>query len=397
MRSEESPTEDPGGRYPRRLYLIFAVMAVLCCLGQDYLAARRGGPSYLFHPLSKLQAAQPTPVALPALAGRVLTESGITQRDIQTGSGEDGRPAWVVSLAEDAYQHLASHLLSAFRQNGAVARIEKNEGAGKTTYVWSVSRGASDGMTVSFSCAAPPPPKEAATSPSAAPPGTPSPEKMAAIVIDDMGESLAAFQEICDLKATLTISILPDSPHAVETARAAHERNLEVMLHLPGESLNHREGSPPSSPIIRSDMAPDEIREFVLRSLEKVPFATGVNNHMGSRITQEEQIMAPILAVVKEKGLFFLDSRTGDHSIAYDLARSLGLRATYRSVFLDSKVGVDYSKKRLIELFKLAQKKGRAVAIGHPFPETLQALREGLALAAKYGVRLVFVSQVLEN
>ena len=107
--------------------------------------------------------------------------------------------------------------------------------------------------------------------------------------------------------------------------------------------------------------------------------------------------MAPILAVLKEKGLFFLDSRTGDHSIAYDVARSLGLRATYRSVFLDSKVGVDYSKKRLIELFKLAQKKGRAVAIGHPFPETLQALREGLALASKYGVKLVPVSQVIEN
>jgi polysaccharide deacetylase 2 family uncharacterized protein YibQ len=394
MRPEESPSGDPGYHYPRRLYVVFAALAMVSCLGLDYLASRRGERAYLFSPFMTPEPSVQATIPLPDLAGQVLLEGGVAERDIRRGRSEDGRPRLSVRLASEAYQLLAPSLRSVFQRHGADARIEERVEAGETSYSWSVARGETEGLELLFTCALPPPPeKEKAARPT--PPRTKAPEKIVAIVIDDMGNSLEALQEICELGMPLTISVLPESPYAEETARTAHDHDLEVMLHLPGESLNHPEGNPPPMSIIRSDMPPADIRAFVLNSLGKVPFASGVNNHMGSKITQEPEVMSPILGVLKERGLFFLDSRTGDHSIAYDLARQMGLRSAYRNIFLDSKVGVDYSKKRLVELFKLAQKRGRAVAIGHPFPETLKALRDNLPLLRKYGISLVPVSRVV--
>jgi polysaccharide deacetylase 2 family uncharacterized protein YibQ len=212
-----------------------------------------------------------------------------------------------------------------------------------------------------------------------------------------MGNSLEALHEVCDLHVPLTISVLPQSPYGQETAQTAHDNHLEVMLHLPGESVNHQEGNPAPMAIVRSDMTADEIVAMLEDSLGRVPYATGVNNHMGSKITQEEPVMRPILGFIKEKGLFFVDSRTASQSIAYDLAQKMGVRSTYRNVFLDSEVGVEFSRKKLIELFKLAQKKRRAVGIGHPFPETLQALKSNLHLSKKYGVSLVLASQIIRD
>jgi polysaccharide deacetylase 2 family uncharacterized protein YibQ len=394
MRPEESPSGEPGSNYLRRLYIIFAALAMVSCLGLDYLASRRGERSYLFSPFPPAKPGELATIPLTHLAVQVLAEGRVAEADIRRGRSEDGRPRLSVRLPIDAYQGLAASLRSAFQQHGVNARVEEHEEAGQTTYSWSVLRGETERLDLEFTCVLPPPP-EKEEAPRPAPPRTAAPDKIVAIIIDDMGNSLDALQEVCDLDMPLTISVLPESPYAQETAQTAHDHDLEVMLHLPGESLNHQEGNPSPMAIIRADMPPAEIRAFVLDSLGKVPYAAGVNNHMGSKITQEPKVMSPILDVLKERGLFFLDSRTGDHSIAYDLARRMGLRSTYRNVFLDSKVGLDYSKKRLVELFKLAQKKGRAVAIGHPFPETLQALRDELPLLRKYGVRLVPASRVI--
>jgi hypothetical protein len=396
MRPVERPAEDKGSRYPRRLYVAFAAMAIAASLGLDYLASRRGERAYLFPSPPRREAALAARAPLPDLAGRALADCGIAARDIRRGQDEDGLPRLTVRLPKDIYLKVAAALQSIFQESGASVQTEEGERAGQTTYSWSVARGESERLALLFAC---PPPaalkKEEAAPPAASRPA--APEKTVAIVIDDMGNSLEALQEIVDLHVPLTISVLPQSPYALETAQTAHDNNLEVMLHLPGESLNHQEGNPSPTAIIRSDMGAEEIRSFVLDSLGRVPFVSGANNHMGSKITQEPAVMAPMLTVLKEKGLFFLDSRTGDRSIAYDLAHEMGLRATFRNVFLDSKVGVDYSRKRLIELFKLAQKKGRAVAIGHPFPETLKALRDNLSLQRKYGVRLVFASQIIAD
>lgn len=107
--------------------------------------------------------------------------------------------------------------------------------------------------------------------------------------------------------------------------------------------------------------------------------------------------MRPILDLLKSRDLYFLDSRTTAESIAFDLARKMGLRTAFRNVFLDTTVGVDYSKRKIIDLFKFSQKTGKAIAIGHPFPETLQALRENISLLKKYKVTPVFVSEIISK
>jgi len=399
MKSVDSPKREPGSRSFRYVYLALTALAALSCLGLDFLAARRGERAYVFAGRSVREAARPATVSLADLAGRLFTESGLLERDIRSDRDEEGQPRYSIELTKESYLQLASPLRSLFRDNEADARVEEGESQGRTTYSWYVQRGGEEKLTLLFSCL-PPPRPEGREVPSPAPPAPPAPlvpEKIAAIIIDDMGNSLETLQAALDLGIPLTISVLPQSPYALETAQAAHDHGLEVMLHLPGESLNHQEDESPISPVVRSDMGPDEIRALVVDSLSRVPYASGVNNHMGSKITQDKNAMIPVLDILRERRLFFIDSLTGNGSVAYNLARTMGLRSTYRNVFLDSEVGVDYSRRRLAELFELAQKRGRAVAIGHPFPETLQALRDSLALPRKYGVRLVMASQVIPD
>ena len=417
MKPLDHPKGEPGGAYPGRLYLALAALAVFSCLGLDFLAARRGDQAYLFPRREAGEARRPAPPSLAELAGRVFTEAGLAGRDVRSGLDQGGQPRYSIELAEEDYFKLAPRLRSIFQENEAGAQVDAGASEGRTTYSWHVQRGDREKLTLLFSCLPPrrpkaplrvptrttgrraePPRRPEAGQPSApSPPPPPPSAKIAAIIIDDMGNSLEALQELFDLGIPLTISVLPQSPYALETAQAAHDRQLEVMLHLPGESLNHQEEEAPLSAIIRSDMGPDEIRALVVDSLNRVPFVSGVNNHMGSKITQDKAAMTPVLDVLKERRLFFIDSVTGNRSIAYDQARKMGLRSAYRHVFLDSEVGADYSRKRLVELFKLAKKKGRAVAIGHPFPETLQALRDSLSLSRRYGVQLVLASQVVPD
>jgi polysaccharide deacetylase 2 family uncharacterized protein YibQ len=261
-----------------------------------------------------------------------------------------------------------------------------------TSYSWRITGRQEEAFSLVFALLEPPAEEKEKE---AVPPSPP--ENRVAIIIDDMGDSLEVLQEICSLDQPITISILPYSAYAEETARVAHENGLEVMLHLPGESLNHEEGNSSTVGLIKSDMSEEEVRSLVEESLSRVPYIKGVNNHMGSKITQEEPIMRPILDLLKSRKLYFLDSRTTAESVAFDLAREMGLRTAYRNVFLDSSVGVDYSKKKIIDLFKFSQKTGKAIGIGHPFPETLQALRENIHLLKKYKVRPVFVSEIIPN
>jgi polysaccharide deacetylase 2 family uncharacterized protein YibQ len=254
------------------------------------------------------------------------------------------------------------------------------------------------------------PPPETAVRPSAPPARTeakakpeaarkePTPRKAprgeVALIIDDMGYSLDALDDILALGQPITISVLPYGPHARETAQLAHENSLEVLLHLPLESINDHEADADTEGMILSGMSPEEIVQSFETSLARVPFADGVNNHMGSKFTADTASMRALLAPIREKGLFFVDSRTTAHSVAYAEAIRMGIPAAERNVFLDADSDRRLIKSRLIELFKLAQKKGRAVGICHPFRETLEALKADFGLFENYGLEVVPVSRL---
>jgi polysaccharide deacetylase 2 family uncharacterized protein YibQ len=392
MRSNPIAKNRKPSPYPERLYLIFALLALFSTLGLDYAAARRGEKAYFFSfPTARKEAAV-APVPLADSVRRFLGTSGIPPESVEELEDTDGTPRIVVYLPLNDYESLEPRLDKVLRDKGASVDKEKKDEEGLTSYTWRIAGPPEESLSLVFSLLGP---AAEAKQKEEVPPSPP--ENRVAIIIDDMGTSLEALQEVCDLGQPVTISILPLSPFAEETARIAHENGLEVMLHLPGESLNHQEGNNSTAGLIRSGMNEEDVRSLVEESLSRVPYVEGVNNHMGSKITQEEPVMRPILDLLKSRDLYFIDSRTTAESIAFDLARKMGLRTAYRNIFLDSSVGLDFSKKKIIDLFRLSQKKGKAIGIGHPFPETLQALRENIHLLKKYKVRPVFASEIIQE
>ena len=388
MKLSQPPTGKSENPYSARLFAAFALLALFSSLGLDYLASRKGEKSYLFSFLAPAKEAPEIPLSLTQTILPFLEESGLPAGAIQESKEESGAPLVSVTLPRDVYAKIEPQLENLLKEKSIP--FKKKEDLERTSYSWLLRRGKRESLTLLFSCPKPPPPKkeEALRRP---------PENVVAIIIDDMGNSLEALQEIRALKRPVTISILPLSTYPIETAQIAHENGLEVMLHLPGESINHQEGTEQMGGIIRSGMNEKEIKTLVEDSLGRVPYVEGVNNHMGSRITQEEPVMRPILEFLRAKKLYFLDSRTSRDSIAYDLAKKMGLRSAFRNVFLDSTVGVNFTRQKITELCRLSQRTGKAIGIGHPFPETLRALKENIGLLEKYKVKAVLVSQVIED
>jgi polysaccharide deacetylase 2 family uncharacterized protein YibQ len=218
--------------------------------------------------------------------------------------------------------------------------------------------------------------------------------KKVAVIMDDLGYNLEVVRAVCAFKQPVTVSILPFTPAAQETAREARACGLEIMLHLPLESL-HQKISTASAGTIYTSMTGEEIRRNVEACLDQIPGCQGMNNHAGSMVTEDDRIMPVILEVLKERGLYFIDSRTTKNTIAFDMARRMGVPAASRQVFLDGDLTEAAIKAKIEELFQTARDKGQAVGICHPKKETLAALAKYLGSAGAYGVKLVFASEIV--
>lgn len=215
-----------------------------------------------------------------------------------------------------------------------------------------------------------------------------------AIVIDDMGQDMGKLRDLLAVNEPLTIAVLPKLAHSTETANEAFAKGREVLLHLPMEP--HGAGNNPGKGALLSGMSMDELRLTVDDDLKSVPHAIGINNHMGSLLTEEEAPMTEVLKLVKSKKMFFLDSRTSVNSVAGSLARKSGVRSADRNVFLDNTRDEAYITGQIDELIAIAKKRGRAVAIGHPYPETINAIRGSVEKFKKAGVRVVKLSEIIE-
>lgn len=214
-----------------------------------------------------------------------------------------------------------------------------------------------------------------------------------AIILDDLGSDRAAAEKIFALPYPLTISVLPGHSHSSDIAQEAHRRGYEVMLHLPMQSVGNET---PEAQEFHPGMPSDEIPLLFEQMMQSVPFAAGVNNHQGSQATADPALMQELMPVLEKWHLFYVDSRTTAATVAYDAAQRAGVPSAYRNVpFLDDVVEIPAIRKQLELALRDAQKKDSAVAIGHPHPATLEALREVLPQARIRGVRLVFVSDLV--
>ena len=214
-----------------------------------------------------------------------------------------------------------------------------------------------------------------------------------AIIIDDLGSDRAAADAVFALGFPLTVSVLPNHEHSVEIAGEAHRRGLQVMLHLPMQSVANET---PEAQELHPGMPAQEVAAVVDQFLQNVPNVAGVNNHQGSQATADTALMDELMPVLRDHHLFYVDSRTTAATVAYETAQDFGVLSAFRNVpFLDDVAEVGAVHKQLEIALRGAREKGEAIAIGHPHPATLQALREILPEAQSRGVRFVPASELV--
>jgi hypothetical protein len=216
----------------------------------------------------------------------------------------------------------------------------------------------------------------------------------AAIVIDDLGQDLPAAERLLALPYPLTLSVLPMLRYSTQTAEEAHRAGREVMLHLPMEPQPGEHPSPGKGEI-RTGMDSREVERVIEADLQTVPYAVGVNNHMGSRATTQFPLMVAVMAALGERRLYFVDSRTTAASVALQAARSRTVPAFYRSVFLDDTETVPYTLGQLRKFRRLVEQQSVSLAIGHPHPSTIAALAQFLPDLERDDILLVPPSELV--
>jgi polysaccharide deacetylase 2 family uncharacterized protein YibQ len=194
------------------------------------------------------------------------------------------------------------------------------------------------------------------------------------IIIDDLGESLTVAKRLAALPFAVSFSVLPHNTKARQVSNLARQENLELLLHLPCEPEGYPKSANSGPGTLRVNMTPADLEQTLADNLARLPDVDGVNNHMGSRLTQDKKAMSIVLGHLQGQGKFFVDSLTTPKSCVRDVSSTLGMRYYRRHIFLDNTAKEHAVLLQLKKAESLAKRTGLAVAIGHPYPATLSAL-----------------------
>ena len=213
-----------------------------------------------------------------------------------------------------------------------------------------------------------------------------------AIVIDDLGNDAAATERAIALPAAVTLSFLPYADATPVLARLAHRAGHQLMVHVPMEPEGNQDPGPMA---LRTDQSAGEVIRRLDWALARVPFYSGINNHMGSRFTQDRMSLIPVVEDLEDSKAFFLDSRTAPGSAVIPLARAFGVASAGRDVFLDDVLTEQGVDAQLARTERMARETGVAIVIGHPHAVTLDALKAWTAHIMARGYRLVPASAAI--
>ncbi|HUL29341.1 MAG TPA: divergent polysaccharide deacetylase family protein [Thermodesulfobacteriota bacterium] len=216
-----------------------------------------------------------------------------------------------------------------------------------------------------------------------------------AIVIDDLGAEEKFSQELLAWDSPITFSILPFTPFCKTLAGEAHRKGKEVILHLPMEPHGYPQ-TRPGEGVLLEEMDERRLLRELSKDIEAVPYITGVSNHMGSRLMEDPEKLKVVFSELKRRGLFFLDSRTTPQTLGLQVAQSVGLKATERSIFIDHSSTEEDIKHQLEQLIQISLSKGKAIGIGHPHPSTIKSLKEIIPKMKEKGIEIVPLSAVME-
>ena len=214
-----------------------------------------------------------------------------------------------------------------------------------------------------------------------------------AIIIDDIGYRKSDAQALY-LPGNISYAILPHTPYGKRLALQAKAKNNDVILHIPMEAKNGKKLGPGA---LTSAMNEKGIRDNLTNAFAEIPFALGINNHMGSKLTELYQPMAWTMQFLRERNLMFVDSVTTSASQAEEVAISFGVPSLHRHIFLDNKLEHSYIRRQFKQLIRDAKRYQTVVAIAHPHPETISSLLKLLPLLKKNNIELVPISKLLSS
>ncbi len=212
------------------------------------------------------------------------------------------------------------------------------------------------------------------------------------IIIDDVGDNYAQGSAAVALPGPVTFAFLPHSPFGPTLAKTAFRTGKDVILHAPMQNTHDRPLGPGA---LTTDLDRDQFHRVLAGDLDDVPHVQGLNNHMGSLLTTLEPQMHWVMDEVDQRGLFFVDSRTTSDSVAWEVAQQRGIPSLRRDVFLDHERTTEFVHQQFMLTIEIAKRYGSAIAIGHPYPVTVEYLKLALPLLDEQGIRLVTASALI--
>ena len=228
---------------------------------------------------------------------------------------------------------------------------------------------------------------------------TPQPvNSQIAIVIDDFGINNPGTQLMLELGIPITAAIMPNMMFSQQEAELLHNRGYEIILHMPVEA---KSGSPTwlGPGALTTDLSPQELKARINHSLDQIPYAVGISNHMGSKGTANPKVVQALVEIAKERNLLILDSKTSEATILFQEAKKAGVISGTRDVFLDNSADLNSIKKQIRLLITKAKTSGKAIGIGHVGPQgpnTARAIREMLPEMIAQGIQIVPLSEILQ-
>ena len=214
------------------------------------------------------------------------------------------------------------------------------------------------------------------------------------IVIDDFGYRNDEISDgFLELDARLTYAIIPGHRYSTSFGEKAVESGYEVIVHMPMENTGKTYGE--EEFVLMTAMDNETIQRRLNNAIEEIPTAIGMNNHQGSKASADQNIMSNVAKVMKERGFFFLDSRTTIETIGETTMEVFGVPTARRNIFLDNEDDEEKIEKQLMKLVKRSEEVGSAIGIGHVKPKTLNVLSDQIPKLKKKGYKFEFVSNML--
>jgi len=224
---------------------------------------------------------------------------------------------------------------------------------------------------------------------------TPGTKPWISIIIDDIGYREHEDTQAVELPGPVAIAIMPHSPNAIRMSRLANDNGKDVLLHLPMQPEESDKDRFLGPGALTLNMTRQQLVSTVKDDLHSFPHIIGVNNHMGSLLTQMPDDMEWLMHYLRGTGKFYIDSVTSHQSVAAGIARENHIPALSRDVFLDNELNIDYINRQFDRLIDVARRNGHAIAIGHPHAQTLQVLANRLSSLKEYGVILVSLKRMV--